>query len=473
MTVNKHDLTRGGILKKLLQVAVPIMGTQLMQMVYNFTDMFWLGRTEQSVVAVAASGLAGMYLWLGMALMMIGRMGSEIGTSQNMGSGDAAASQGYARDSVRIALILGSLYGLLLIVLAEPLVSLLRVNEQNVFDSTCAYLRIVGAGVPLTYVSAAITGVFNGAGNSRLSFWANAVGLIVNMILDPLMILVWGWDVKGAAIATVIAQGTVCMLFTGFVKRHPNRPFENFRILGRIDTSRARQIMRWSLPVAAESGAFTALAMVVTGMVSATYGETAVAVQRVGSQIESLSWLIGGGFSSAVTAFVGQNYGARKWERIRRGYHISLVSLFAWEGIVTLLLIFGGRFFYSLILREPAEIMDMGSTYLRILAWSQFFMAFEGACSGTFRGIGKTLPPSLCSIASNCIRPVICWWLARWMGLEGLWMGITVSAILRGTMMFIWFTIYQRQLPRLDEEEHLDYAVPLTKKSDSILNEHV
>ena len=87
MSIKKHDLTQGGILKKLLQVAVPIMGTQFMQMAYNLTDMFWLGRTEQSVVAVAASGLAGMYLWLSMALLMIGRMGSEIGTSQNLGSG--------------------------------------------------------------------------------------------------------------------------------------------------------------------------------------------------------------------------------------------------------------------------------------------------------------------------------------------------------------------------------------------------
>lgn len=289
MASGNHDLTRGGILKKLLQVAVPIMGTQLMQMAYNLTDMFWLGRTEQSVVAVAASGLAGMYLWLGMALLMIGRMGSEIGTSQNLGSGDIKASQGYAQDSAKISLILGLLYGLVLVLFAEPLVSLLQVNDRTVFNNASSYLRIVGFGIPLTYVSAAITGVFNGAGNSRLSFWANAIGLLVNMILDPLMILVWGWDVKGAAIATVIAQGTVCVLFVIFVKRHPNRPFEHFRILGRIDPVRLRQIIRWSLPVALESGAFTALAMVVTGMVSSWYGETAVAVQRVGSQIESLS----------------------------------------------------------------------------------------------------------------------------------------------------------------------------------------
>ena len=453
MASNSYDLTQGSILEKLLKVAIPIMGTQLMQMAYNLTDMFWLGRTKQSVVAVASSGLAGMYLWLGMALLMIGRMGSEIGTSQNLGRGDIESSKGYAQDSTRIALVLGIFYGLALIAFTEPLVSLLRVGEQDVFDKTCAYLRIVGAGIPLAYLSAAITGVFNGAGNSKLSFWANAVGLFVNMILDPLMILVWGWDVEGAAIATVIAQATVCLLFIWFIKRHPNRPFEHFRILGRLNPDRVRQIMRWSLPIALESGTFTALAMVVTGMVSAWYGETAVAVQRVGSQIESLSWLIGGGFSSAVTAFVGQNYGARKWARIRRGYRISLFTLLVWEGFVTLFLIFGGRYFFSLFLQEPPEILDMGATYLIILAGCQLFMALEGACAGTFRGMGRTLPPSLCSIASNIIRPILCWWFAQRMGLNGLWLGVTVSAILRGILIFIWFTIYERQLPNVDESE--------------------
>ncbi|NLD60567.1 MAG: MATE family efflux transporter [Clostridiales bacterium] len=451
MPSNTCDLTQGGILKKLVQVAVPIMGTQLMQMAYNLTDMFWLGRMENSVMAVAASGLAGMFLWLGMALMMVGRMGSEIGTSQNLGRGDRAAARGFAEDSARLSLMLGLFYGLVLVALAGPLVSLLQVKEAEVFENTCAYLRIVGIGIPLTYVSAAITGAFNGAGNSRLGFWANAVGLVVNMALDPLMILVWGWGVAGAAVATVIAQGVVCALFVYFVKRHPRRPFERFRIVGRMARHRVRKILGWSLPVAAESGAFTALAMVVTGMVSAFYGETAVAVQRVGSQIESLSWLIGGGFSSAVTSFVGQNFGAGRWTRIRRGHRISLGALLIWEAAVTLLLVFGGRFFFSLFLPESEKILDMGATYLRILAGCQLFMALEGACAGTFRGMGRTLPPSVCSISSNLIRPLLCYLLMRWMGLNGLWTGIMLSASLRGALMLIWYLIYERRLPRVDE----------------------
>ncbi len=455
MTKDTFDLTQGGILKKLLLVAFPIMGTQLMQMTYNLTDMFWLGRMENSVTAVAASGLAGMFMWLGMALLMIGRMGSEIGTSQNLGRGEVDTARGYAQDSVRIALVLGIGYGLILITFAGTLISLLQVKEPGVFDGACAYLRIVGLGTSLTFVSAAITGSFNGAGNSRLTFFANATGLVVNMILDPLMILGWGWGVRGAAIATVIAQAIVLGLFVWFSKHHPHRPFSTFKIFGRIDGTRARQILGWSLPVALESAAFTSLAMVVTGMVSAWYGETAVAVQRVGSQIESLSWLIGGGFASAITAFVGQNFGARQWGRIRRGYRISLAVLLGWEIFVTALLMLGGRFLFSLFLSDPPEILDMGATYLRILAASQVFMALEGACSGVFRGLGQTLPPSLCSISSNLLRPLLCWTFAKWMGLNGLWVGIAVSAAFRGVFMVVWYTVHERRIPLENESRSL------------------
>ena len=455
MTAGAYDLTRGGILRRMLMVAVPIMGTQLMQMTYNLTDMFWLGRMQGSVTAVAASGLAGMYLWLGMALLLIGRMGAEIGTSQNLGRGDREAALGFAQGSARIALALGGLYGLLLFALAGPLVSLLQVREGEVYEGACDYLRIVGLGMPFAYVSAAITGGFNGAGNSRLSFRANAAGLLVNMALDPLMILAWGWGVRGAALATLIAQGIVCGLFVWFSRHHPRRPFDHFRVLGRVGPGRTGQILRWSLPIALESGAFTLLAMVVTGMVASRFGEAAVAVQRVGSQIESLSWLIGGGFSSAVTAFVGQNYGARKWARIRRGYRVSLGALLLWEALVMLVLIFAGRALFQLFLREPPQIVGMGADYLLILAGCQPFMALEGACAGVFRGIGRTLPPSLSSVASNLIRPVLCWGLAQRMGLNGFWLGITLSAALRGMLVFVWFTLHARRLPHRDEGEAL------------------
>ena len=138
-------------------------------------------------------------------------------------------------------------------------------------------------------------------------------------------------------------------------------------------------------------------------------------------------------------------------DRIRRGYKIALSSLIVWEVMAMFVFIFGGRFLFSIFLRDNSEILDMGATYLKILSICQIFMAFEGACAGAFRGIGKTIPPSVSSVAANLSRPFMCWYLSRHFGLNGFWLGIALSASLRGLIMLIWYTLYQRGLPMKDE----------------------
>ncbi len=445
-----YDLTEGGILRKLLLVAIPIMGTSFMQMAYNLTDMFWLGQGVSSE-AVAASGASGMYLWLSMALLLIGRLGAEIGVSQNFGRRDYAAAQGYAQNSFLWAVALGVGYGLLMILFNKPLISVFGMKEEGLVSSAATYLSVVGIGIPFTYVSASITGMFNGSGNSRLSFWANAVGLVLNMILDPLFIFVAGMGIIGAAVATVLAQMIVCALFVVFLKKHRARPFPSFKFWVKPDRPKALQIVRWSALTALESMLFTLLAMATTRLV-ASFGGNAVAVQRVGAQIESLSWLIGGGFGTAVTSFVGQNYGAGKWTRIHRGFRISLLAMTIWGVIITVLLFFGGRLLYSVFVRETV-IQDMGDVYLKILALCQIATCFESVAGGAFRGMGKTMPPAVASIASNVLRVPLAYLLASTsLGLNGAWWGISITAAMRGVIILIWYLWRARRMPKRDEE---------------------
>lgn len=441
---NNNDLTSGGILKKLLVVAVPIMGTQLMQMAYNLTDLFWLGKLSYGTTAVAASGLGGMFLWLSQAFMMYGRMGSEIGVSQSLGRNDRGAAQHYAENSATLSLLLGIAFGLFMVVFAGPLVSIFGVLEADVTTHAISYIRITGIGIPFTFLSAAITGTFNGAGNSRLSFVANFLGLAFNMLLDPLLILVWDWGVSGAAIATILAQIIVCVVFMVLSRMRYTRIFDKFRFFSRMDREAIRQIGKWSTPIALESGAFTLLAMVVTNM-NAQFGENAIAVQKIGNQIESLSWLIAGGFGSAVTAFVGQNYGAGQFKRIARGTRISLGIMLVWGAFISLLLYFFGAQLFRLFL-DKAEVYQMGGEYLKLLALCQLPACLEGTCAGAFRGMGMTLPPSICSIISNVLRPPLAYLLiSLGMGIHGVWLAIVVTAILRATSICVWYLIHAKR----------------------------
>lgn len=201
---NKFNLTEGGILSKLLLVSLPIMGTQVVQMTYNLTDMFWLGRVGAN--AVAASGTVGMYIWLSNAFMIFGKTGGEIGVAQNLGRDDMSSAKKYAQSSFTISVILGLLFGLVLMLGSDILVGFFNIQETDVISQAKSYLFIVSIGIPFTFVTSAVTGIFNGSGNSGTPFIINAVGLVINMILDPVLIFTFDMGIEGAAIATIIAQ---------------------------------------------------------------------------------------------------------------------------------------------------------------------------------------------------------------------------------------------------------------------------
>jgi putative MATE family efflux protein len=311
------------------------------------------------------------------------------------------------------------------------------IREAQVAADSAAYLRIVALGNPPAYMAAAMSGVFTGVGNTRIPFYCNAAGLLINIVLDPLMIFTFGWGIEGAAIATVVAQWVVWVLLLLAILRHKDRPFKTFRLFAKPDRAVLRQILRWSTPISLESGLFTLLAMIITRAIT-PFGSDALAVQRVGSQVESLSWLLGGGFGSAVTAFMGQNFGAKAWDRIERGFRISTFTMLCYGAAVTVLMFFGGYALFALFLPDE-PIRQMGATYLRIVALCQVGQCMEGVGAGLFRGMGRTVPPSVSSIASNVLRVGLCYALAATpLGLDGIWWGVTVTALLRGVVVYLW-----------------------------------
>lgn len=443
----KYMLTEGGILRKLLVVAIPIMGTQLVQMSYNLTDMFWLGKVGEK--AVAASGTAGMFMWLSMAFVMIGRMGAEIGVAQSLGRGTKENALGYAQTSIVLAMILGTLFGLVLIVFRGPLVGFFNMQDATVARDTRNYLFIVSLAMPATFVTSAIVGIFNGTGNTRMPFIVNAIGLVTNMILDPLMIFTFGLGITGAAIATICAQFLAFLLMVLAVKKSKSRPFEKIRFFKRPDGTFTSQILKWTIPISLQSLFFTVMSMIANRFVNA-FGTSAVAVGRVGSQIESLSWLIGGGFGSAVTAFMGQNYGAGKWTRIRKGFRISCIAMAVYGTLITCLIYFGAAFLFSIFLSDP-DIVSMGVVYLHILAICQIPQCLEAVAESAFKGTGRTMPPSVVSISSNILRVILAFALSKTaLGLSGIWIAITLTASMRGLVTFIWYLLASQKHPTTD-----------------------
>ncbi|MDR1932964.1 MAG: MATE family efflux transporter, partial [Spirochaetales bacterium] len=222
-----------------------------------------------------------------------------------------------------------------------------------------------------------------------------------------------------------------------------DRPFERYSFRIHPDKKKIAMILKWALPIGLESILFCFLSMV-TSRIEASFGANAVAASKVGSQVESLSWLIGGGFGSALVAFIGQNYGAGKQERIRKGVRTSAAAMAVWGVFVTLFLIFAGGFVFSLFLPDP-EMVKLGVPYLRILAFCQLTFNLEAVGAGAFKGTGRTLQPSLVSVVSNIIKPILALFLSRTsLGLYGVWIAISLTAILRGVWVCVWYIVSSR-----------------------------
>lgn len=448
----RGKLTEGNILRKLIVLALPIMGTSMIQMFYSMTDMIWVGQIGSR--AVTAVGTAGFFTWFAAAFIVIPRMGAEVGVAQSVGKGDINESKNYIRHSVQMNVFLAVIYGIVMILFRNQLIGFFHIDGKDIVSNAVIYLTIIGAGMVFFFLPPVLTGIFNGHGNSKTPFLINTIGLITNIILDPILIFGIGpfpeLGVAGAAIATIFAQFVVSMVFIYIIIKKTDF-FLGINFLQKPDWSHLARIIRLGIPAAVQSGAFTFIAMIIARILS-KWGPMPIAVQSVGSQIESISWMTAGGFQTALSAFVGQNYGAKKWDRIYNGYFTAL-GIIAVIGVFTsCLLIFLPGPIFSVFIQEK-EVIKEGMIYLRILGFSQFFMCIEITTAGAFNGLGKTVPPSVVGIVMNALRIPGALLLSIPLGLNGVWWSISISSILKGVILTTWFIIFLSRHPEIRKRE--------------------
>ena len=440
--IKKYNLTQGGIFQKILIIALPVIGINLLQMVYNLADMFWMGRLGTE--ALAATSASGMYLWLSMGFIILGRMGAEIGVSQSTGSGDNNSAHQYMNNSFFISAVLGLAVGIMMVFGKNILVGFFNIKEIEVVSLAETYISISGIGMPMMFISAVIAGTFTGTGNSRLVFYINSIGIIFNLILDPIMIFGMNMGIKGAAFSNVIGQLLGFILSIWALYCHPHRPFKKVILWTRPHIKTIKQIFKWGLPVMVESLLFPFLSMIITRVVT-QWGSAAIAAQRISSQAESLTWLIAGGFCTSVTSFIGQNFGADKWSRIRKGMRISAIMLTVYGIVVTLFLYFCGSLIFRTFTTDE-EVISLGVRFLRILSLCQLTSCFESLYAGYFRGIGQTIPPSIINIAGNILRVIAAILLSNTsLGLDGVCWAISLGNVFRALMLIAWFFVVKHK----------------------------
>ena len=434
------ELTKGNILTVLIELALPIMATSFIQMAYNLTDMLWIGKLGAD--AVASVGAAGMFMWFSNGLIMIARMGGQVKCGQSLGAKNSQKAGLYASNAILLAVLFAILFSTICIFASDLLIGFFAFEEVHVIQDAKIYLMTTCGCILFSFLNQMYTALLSSAGNSKSSFIVNTIGLIFNIILDPLCIFGLGifprLGVFGAALATVCSQMVVTLLFQ-FVLAKEKLLFPHVKLLQKPQWSLIREMIRIGAPTGLQNMLFSSISMGIARMVSG-FGATAVAVQKIGSQIESISWMTSDGFSASLNSFTAQNYGAKKHERVRKGFHIALRVMIIWGIFTTLVLFLGAETLFSFFISEK-EVIPFGIDYLQILAYSQLFMCIEITTSGMLCGLGITMPSAIVSIGFNFLRLPLATLFIPSMGLNGIWWAITLSSVMKGIVILSYYFI--------------------------------
>ena len=443
------NLTKGPILKTLTKLAIPIMASSFLGTLYNITDMAWIGLLGAK--AVAGVGVGGMFTWLSQGLVSLARMGGHVQVAQHIGRGEQEEAHGYAQAAVQMSALLGILFAAVVLILLKPLIGFFKLEDAEALAAAFSYTKIACGLIVFSFLSLTLTGLYTAQGDSKTPFAANLVGLAANMILDPVLILGPGpfprLGVTGAAIATVTAQFIVMsILVMRILVTKKENVLKGIQLFGKIPPKYVRGICKIGIPTALQGMAYCMISMVLTRMVSG-FGAEAIATQRVGGQIESVSWNTADGFGAALNAFIGQNYGAGKMDRVKKGYRASLITVGVWGLFITLLFVCFPEQISGVFFHEPTAIATAVG-YMIIIGYSEAFMSVELMTVGALSGLGKTHLCSVISITLTSARiPLAILLSGTALGLLGIWWALTATSVVKGivfVMAFYWITARMR-----------------------------
>jgi len=437
------DLTTGSITGKLIQLSMPIMGVSFVQTAYNLIDMIWIGKAGSA--ALAAVGTAGFFTWLAEAFYMLPRLGASIRVAQSVGQKDYKKTKQYITSALQMTVVLAFLYGLTLLAFNKPLIEFFELGDESINQMARTYLMTIGAGMLFYFSGPVFTGIFTGLGDSKTPFIVNSIGLIINIVLDPILIFglgsFEGLGVLGAALATVSAQVVVTILFISIVLKR-KLEYLSINILKKPKWKLIKDMTILGLPGAIQSAIYTIISMVI-GRIVANWGPVPIAAQKVGSQIEAISWMTAGGFSTAISTYVGQNYGAKQYKRIEKGIRVTLLLAIGVGAFAMLLLILVPESLMHIFVSE-IDTIEVGKQYLQILGYSQIFMCVEITMIGAFSGLGRTYLPNTIVILFTALRIPMALFLSSQLALNGVWWSISISSIIKGLVLVLMYVTLRK-----------------------------
>lgn len=434
--MKKIDLTQGNVIKVLTALALPIMGSSLLQFTYNLIDMLWVGRLGSN--AVASIGSSSFFIGLGYSINSLVVIGTGIKVSHAIGEKNNKDIKKYINSGIVINFVISIIYALILIIFGKSFISFLTLNNEFVERNSYYYLVMNAPILFFSFFNFLYTRIFSSFGNNGDLLKINAIGMIINIILDPIFIYIFKLGILGAAVATLISNVVMFILY----RIKSNGVLHYNKEIG-IDKEKVMEIIKLGFPMAFQRVLFT-IVNIILAKIIAIFGTSSIAAQKIGAQIESITYMVIGGLNGAIASFTGQNFGANKFKRIKQGYYTALLLGIIYSMIMSIIFIISKEAIIRLFIREKNTIL-IASGYLQAVAFSQSFSTIEMVSNGLFTGLGMPKIPAIISIVFTVLRIPIALILIRIFGVDGVWWSIAISSILKGVAAYSIYLIKVRR----------------------------
>lgn len=405
-------------LKAILVFSLPMMIGNFFQQFYTMADSMIVGRFigEEALAAVGASyALTTVFI----SIAIGGGAGASVLTSQAFGAGNGAAVKESISVSLISFLILSLVLGILGVIFTPKIINALN-TPANIRSDAIAYLRIYLLGLPFLFMYNILSSIFNALGKSRIPLYLLIFSSILNILLDVIAVTALDMGVSGAAWATLIAQAVSAAISFHLLLRTLRRIDGKISRMFSFQTLRSMSAI--ALPSILQQSVIAFGMMLVQGVVNA-FGSEVLAGYSAAIRVDSIATVPTGAIGNALSSYTAQNIGARKEERIIKGYHLSYFLIIFFSALICLILQLFNEKIIGLFLGSDGslEAYATGIAYLRYLSWFYPILGFAFITGGVLRGAGTMKLFTIASISNLTLRVLGAVLLASRYGVSIIW----------------------------------------------------
>ena len=442
-----NQITEGVIWKQLLLFFFPIVFGTFFQQIYNTADTVVVGRFvgKQALAAVGGSASQMVNLLVGFFVGL--SSGAAVIISQFYGAKDEKNVRVTLHTAFAFSVVGGVILTIVGIGLSKPVLYWMNTPEDVIADSV-TYLYIYFCGMIFNLIYNMGSGILRAVGDSKRPLYVLIVTCILNIILDVVFVVAFGMGVAGVAVATILSQA----VSAGIVVWLLVKSTEMYRLVPReikVQGKSLKSILRIGVPAGMESVMYGISNLVIQVFVNGL-GTDTVAAWGTLAKIDAIFWMVINAFSIAITTFVGQNYGAGKFARMRKSVKVCLAMSFVSAAVISVALILASEPIYRLFTTDE-NVIKIGVHMIRFMLPAYSVFVIVGILSGALRGAGKVLVPMLLTCGGVCsLRLIWLFTVGRMVpGIDTIMCGYPVSWSITAVLFIIY---YLKKFPRSRED---------------------